>query len=146
MFKLWQFSNFYSICNTTYLASSSPKPSSKTRLAPSSSSLWSTNLPIELKFSYVLLPSANTCIVPHIQDATVIHSLTTALTSVCNLQPKNPEQQTHTYTSVLRLPGLSGITWMSRYQNQSGFYWSKRQWVAVASAGKYANLHLTPDR
>jgi len=31
-------------------------------------------------------------------------------------------------------------------QNQSGFYWSKRQWVAVASAGPYASLHLTPDR
>ena len=26
------------------------------------------------------------------------------------------------------------------------FYWSKRQWVAVASAGPYASLHLTPDR
>ena len=26
--------------------------------------------------------------------------------------------------------------------NQSGFYWSKRQWVAVASAGLYASLHL----
>jgi len=24
-------------------------------------------------------------------------------------------------------------------------YWSKRQWVAVASAGPYANLHLYPD-
>ena len=32
---------------------------------------------------------------------------------------------------------LSGTTQVSRYQkgkNQSGFYWSKRQWVAVASA------------
>jgi len=29
---------------------------------------------------------------------------------------------------------------------QSGFYWSKRQWVAVASAGPYASLHLDPDR
>ena len=28
-------------------------------------------------------------------------------------------------------------------QNQSGFYWSKRQWVAVASAGPYASLHLS---
>jgi len=28
----------------------------------------------------------------------------------------------------------------------SGFYWSKRQWVAVASAGPYASLHLAPDR
>jgi len=31
-------------------------------------------------------------------------------------------------------------------QNQSGFYWNKRQWVAVASAGLYASLHLAPDR
>ena len=30
--------------------------------------------------------------------------------------------------------------------NQSGFYWSKRQWVAVASAGPYASLHLAPHR
>ena len=30
--------------------------------------------------------------------------------------------------------------------NRSGFYWSKRQWVAVASAGPYASLHLSPDR
>jgi len=38
---------------------------------------------------------------------------------------------------------------VSRYQkgkNQSGIYWSKRQWVAVASAGQYASLHLAPDR
>ena len=25
-------------------------------------------------------------------------------------------------------------------------YWSKRQWVAVASAGLHASLHLAPDR
>jgi len=31
-------------------------------------------------------------------------------------------------------------------QNQSGFYWRKRQWVAVASAGPYTSLHLAPDR
>ena len=44
---------------------------------------------------------------------------------------------------------FSGTTQVSRYQkgkNQSGFYWSKRQWVAVASAGPYASLHLAPDR
>ena len=28
----------------------------------------------------------------------------------------------------------------------SGFYWSKRQWMAVASAGPYASLHPAPDR
>jgi len=52
----------------------------------------------------------------------------------------------HTHTHG---PPLSGTTRVSRYQkgkNQSGFYWSKRQWVAVASAGPYASLHLAPDR
>jgi len=27
-----------------------------------------------------------------------------------------------------------------------GFCWSKRRWVAVASAGSYASLHFAPDR
>ena len=41
---------------------------------------------------------------------------------------------------------LSGTTQVSRYQKGlSGFYWSRRQWVAVASAGPYASLHLAPD-
>ena len=31
-------------------------------------------------------------------------------------------------------------------KNQSGFYCHKRQWVAVASAGPHASLHLAPDR
>jgi len=53
---------------------------------------------------------------------------------------------THTHTSILRPSGLSEITRVSWYQNQSGFYWSQRQWVVMASVGPYANLHLTPDR
>jgi len=55
---------------------------------------------------------------------------------------------THTHTHPFNGP-LSGTTHVSRYQkgkNQSGFYWSKRQWVAVASAGPHASLHLAPDR
>ena len=51
---------------------------------------------------------------------------------------------THTFNS-----SFSGTTQVSRYQkgkNQSGFYWSKRQWVAVASAGPCASQHLAPDR
>ena len=31
-------------------------------------------------------------------------------------------------------------------QNQSRFYWSKKQWVAVVSAGPYAILHFAPDK
>ena len=44
---------------------------------------------------------------------------------------------------------FSGTTQVGRYQNrvnQSGFYWSTRQWMAVTSAGPYASLHLAPDR
>jgi len=47
---------------------------------------------------------------------------------------------------------LSETTRVSRYQKDKTrkvkpiwIYWSKRQWVAVASAGPYANLHLAPD-
>ena len=52
---------------------------------------------------------------------------------------------THTHTRLTALfPGLP--RWAgTRKVNQSGFYWSKRQWVAVASAGPYASLHLAPD-
>ena len=50
----------------------------------------------------------------------------------------------HTHTHPFNGP-MSGTTQVSQYQ-KSGFYWSKRQWVAVASAGPYASLHLAPDR
>jgi len=52
----------------------------------------------------------------------------------------------HTYVRFTTRWTLSGIARVSRYQNQPGFYWSKRQWMAVASAGTYANLQLAPDR
>ena len=45
----------------------------------------------------------------------------------------------HTHTYPFNGP-FSGTTQVSRYQkgkNQSRFYWSKRQWVAVASARTY---------
>ena len=61
---------------------------------------------------------------------------------------KMPLHWAYYYTHPFNGP-LSGTTRVSRYQkgkNQSGFYWSKRQWVAVASAGPYASLHLAPDR
>ena len=53
---------------------------------------------------------------------------------------------THTHTRLTaHFPGLP--RWAStRKVNQSGFYWSKWQWVAVARAGPYASLHLAPDR
>jgi len=43
----------------------------------------------------------------------------------------------------MALLALSRITQVSWYQNQLEFYWSNRQWVAVASSGPYANLHIT---
>jgi len=53
---------------------------------------------------------------------------------------------THTHTSLTDLfPGLP--RWAgTRKVNQSGFYWSKRPWAAVASAEPYASLHLAPNR
>ena len=56
--------------------------------------------------------------------------------------------RSHTYTHPFNGP-LSGTTRVSQYhkgKNQSGFYWSKRQWVAVASARPCASLHLAPER
>ena len=52
----------------------------------------------------------------------------------------------HTHAHLTAL--FSGIPrWTcTRKVNQSGFYWSNRRWVAVASAGPYASLHLAPDR
>jgi len=64
-----------------------------------------------------------------------------------NLQSSTrPHRHTYTYTRLTALcPGLPG--WAgTRKVKPSGFYWSKRQWVAVASAGPYASLHLAPDR
>ena len=53
--------------------------------------------------------------------------------------------RTHTRLTALFFRDYPGKPVPERL-NQSGFYWSKRQWVAVASAGLYASLHLAPDR
>ena len=65
-----------------------------------------------------------------------------AITDVCLFSFDKP----HTHTRLMVLfPGLP--RWAgTRNVNQSGFYWSKRQWVAMVSAGPYASLHLAPDR
>ena len=57
-----------------------------------------------------------------------------------------PPSYYYHYTRLTALfPGLP--RWVStRKENQSGLHWSKRQWVAVASAGPYARLHLAPNR
>jgi len=57
--------------------------------------------------------------------------------------------KTTTTTTVLQPPGLClGLPgWAgTRKVKPIWIYWSKRQWVAVASAGPYTNLHLAPDR
>ena len=56
--------------------------------------------------------------------------------------------RTHTHTYPFN-GHFSGTTQVSRYQKGKtnlDFTEAKRQWVAVASAGTYASLHLTPDR
>ena len=60
---------------------------------------------------------------------------------------------TYTHTTVSRPSWiLSGTTWVSRHQKGKTrkvkpiwIYWSKRYWMAVASAAPYANLQLDPD-
>jgi len=53
---------------------------------------------------------------------------------------------THTHTRLTAFfPGLLGSAG-TRKVKPIWFYWSKRQWEAVASAGPYASLHLAPDR
>jgi len=53
---------------------------------------------------------------------------------------------THTHTRLTalcpRLPGWAG----TRKVKPIWIYWSKRRWVAVASAGPSGSLHLDPDR
>jgi len=53
----------------------------------------------------------------------------------------------NTHTHTFNGP-LSRTTRVSRYQKGKPIwiYWSKSQWVAVASAGPYASLHLAQDR
>jgi len=52
--------------------------------------------------------------------------------------------RTHTHPFNGTLSRTTRVSWYQKGKNQSGFYWSKRQWVAVASAGPYARLHLAP--
>jgi len=73
------------------------------------------------------------------------------LANASNAQSIMSQKHTHT-TILLLLCYLSGTTRVSRYQKGKTrkvkpiwIYWSKKQWVAVASAGLYASLHLVPD-
>ena len=76
--------------------------------------------------------------------------------SLCRVRRKTLAQSTshtHTHTTILRPSWtLSRTTQVSRHQKGKTtkvkpmwIYWSNSQWVAVASAGPYANLHLDPD-
>jgi len=64
----------------------------------------------------------------------------------CTGRPSVANTHTHTHTRLTALyPGLPG--WAgTRKEKPIWIYWSKRQWVAVASAGPYASLHLAPVR
>ena len=49
-------------------------------------------------------------------------------------------------TELIFMPVAHTHTHLTALFPFSGFYWSKRQWVAVASAGPYASLHLAAER
>ena len=48
---------------------------------------------------------------------------------------------THTHLVNGRLCGPAPVIRYQKCKNQSALYWSKRLWVAVASAGPYAVMH-----
>jgi len=71
--------------------------------------------------------------------------------------PRYAVQLWHNIIYLLLLHSFNGLfsrtTWVIRHQKSRTImakpiwiYWGKRQWVAVASAGPYANLHLASDR
>ena len=73
----------------------------------------------------------------------ILSTLSVSCIILCNLEQQSYFLHTHKHTFI---GPLSATTRVSRYQkgkNQSGFYWSKRQWVAVASAGPYASLRCS---
>jgi len=56
----------------------------------------------------------------------------------------NSSRFSHTHLTV---PFLGLCRWAgTRKVKPIWIYWSMRQWVAVASAGRHASLHLAPDR
>ena len=76
----------------------------------------------------------------------------TLATSIClsaNASTSSPDLPalTHAHTHPFNGP-FSGLPrWAgTRKVKPIWFYWSKRHWVAVASAGPCASLHLAPDR
>ena len=54
------------------------------------------------------------------------------------------------FTPPCTMSGTSQLSWYQKGKTRKvkpiWIYQSKRQWVAVASAGPYANLHLAPER
>ena len=65
-----------------------------------------------------------------------------------NICVKKEHSITTTTTTILRPPDFlrNFPRWDSTKKVKPiWIYWSKRQWVAVASAGPYANLQLAPD-
>jgi len=118
--------------------------------------------------SQTLMSPKSSCVIRSVSALTATDISRSVYMLVHNCQPSSRDQPHHTntntplqphhtrvtlfnlqalYTHLFNGPfsGLSGRLVPERW-NQSGFYWSKRQWVAVASAGPYASLHLAADR
>ena len=81
---------------------------------------------------------------------TIMQTICTSLQTNKQVQKKDTENRDGTWRIGNKLHivpyRVTSYTRKCKRYNQSGFYWSKRQWVAVASAGLCASLHLAPDR
>jgi len=51
------------------------------------------------------------------------------------------------FTALWTLSGITQVRWCQKVKTNLDFTEARdSKWVAVASAGSYANLHLAPDR
>ena len=104
----------------------------------------------------ICLEQSADCLIDCPADATASQTLTSLASFKCRLLiptwywltqvilEKRPLNgcSSGNYSLCPGLPRWAG----TRKVKPTWFYWSKRQWVAVASAGPYASLHLDPDR
>ena len=142
-------------CNFTAVA----EPTKVVLFIPSGSSV----LVVRGRLATTLLPpvvavvNCDTCSTSaSVRPSTSAHLSNVIIRSICYIHTPDIKMLTdwtccgftyiHTHTrSTALCPGLPERA-STRKVNQSGFYWSKRQWLAVVSPGLMQVLHIAPDR
>jgi len=96
---------------------------------------FTTSIPLPCTSTFRLLWS--------LQFSTVMFNTYTVSLSPYHILECNKQPDIHLTAFSLGLLSTSRELWI----NHSGFYWTMRRWVAMASAGPYTNhLHFAPNR